>query len=339
MNAIWRQFLLGQDAHLEEDFVQGFSAFAPPAAQTKLCDLSHVGVLRVDGDDAQSFLNNMLSNDVSALAVGQSQYSSFNTAQGRVLATLTVSRDEVGFWLELPRAQLAFIHKKLAMYVLRAKVKLTDLSDQQVSFGLIGEESKSIIINLLGVTPEKKFSSVCVPPVRVTCLDEAQFKIDTTPERAAELWNQLGDSVVRVGTASWDEFNIRAGVPMILPETREQFVLQMINLDVLGGVSFKKGCYPGQEIVARMHYLGAPKRRMFLAHIEQANAPQPGAALFTAEPEAPACGMIVNAARGAAGAWVVLAVVQIATQAAQPVHLDNASGAVLQFLPLPYSLP
>jgi tRNA-modifying protein YgfZ len=133
--------------------------------------------------------------------------------------------------------------------------------------------------------------------------------------------------------------NIRAGIPVITPATQEQFVLQMTNLDLLGGVSFKKGCYPGQEIVARTHYLGKQKRRMYMAHIDSATTPMAGMEVFSAEMQGQACGMIINASEAPGGGFDLLVVMQISSQASGDVHLQTIDGAKLNFLTLPYPLP
>ena len=136
----------------------------------------------------------------------------------------------------------------------------------------------------------------------------------------------------------WDWLSIRAGIPFILPATQEQFVPQMVNFELIDGVSFKKGCYPGQEIVARMQYLGKLKRRMYLAHIDGNEAPQPGDELFSADMEGQASGMIVNAALAPDSGYDVLAVVQTSSQETQTVHWKSLQGAALEFLSLPYPL-
>jgi folate-binding protein YgfZ len=178
-----------------------------------------------------------------------------------------------------------------------------------------------------------------VENVTVTCLAENCFQLEMAADQAPAIWLALAASANPVASASWDWLTIRAGVPVVLPATQETFVLQMINLDLIGGVSFKKGCYPGQEIVARMHYLGKLKRRMYLAHIESELPPQAGDELFSAEMEGQASGTIVNASAAPTGGYDVLAVVQIASRDTQSIHLTSLTGPVLAFQSLPYSLP
>ncbi len=170
-------------------------------------------------------------------------------------------------------------------------------------------------------------------------LDGQRFQINTAPQYAPGLWQKLSSVARPAGSPCWDWLDIRAGIPEIMPPTQEEFVPQMANLDVIGHVNFKKGCYPGQEVVARMHYLGKAKRRMYLAHVEGDIAPQAGDELYSAEMEGQACGMVVNAAAAPQGGFDLLAVVQTASQETQMVHWKSLEGTTLEFLPLPYPLP
>ena len=140
-----------------------------------------------------------------------------------------------------------------------------------------------------------------------------------------------------VGTPCWEWLDIRAGIPWITAATQEQFIPQMANLELIGGVNFKKGCYPGQEIVARTQYLGKVKRRMFLANVNAAALPIAGDPLFSTDPAAQESGMIVNAQSAPDGGYDVLAVLQTSSVEAGAVHLKAPDGPPLQFLALPYA--
>lgn len=343
MNLSWQQFLISRGAIISEGQVQNFGDVAAEnlalREQTMLCDLSQFGALRVSGEEAQFFLNNMLSSDVNNLAIGQAQYSSFNTAKGRVLATMLVVRDALGFVLYLPQSLAAAMQKKLSMFVFRSKVKLLDVSEQRVQLGLAGAQAADCLQRQFGNVPSAPMTMLTTENASVVCMGEQRFQLDIALEQAPAIWAALASTAQPVASACWDGLTIRAGVPVVLPATQEAFVLQMINLDLIGGVSFKKGCYPGQEIVARMHYLGKLKRRMYLAHIESALPPQAGDELFSADMEGQASGTIVNASAAPNGGYDVLAVVQIASRDTQAIHLASLTGPVLDFQSLPYSLP
>jgi hypothetical protein len=255
-----------------------------------------------------------------------------------MLASLLIWRDGDDYLLQLPQALCEPIRKKLGMYVLRAKVKVSDASDEMVSLGLSGPDAVQIVQALAGAVPQQPLGMTCSGSITVLRLGDARFQLTTTPQQAQALWKEVSPKARPVGSVCWDWLNIHAGIPVILPQTQEHFVAQMVNFDLIGGVSFNKGCYPGQEIVARTQYLGKLKRRMYLAHIESAEAPAPGTELFSADMEGQSSGVIANVAPAPTGGHDVLAVLQIASHDAFPVNMGSLQGARLQFQPLPYPI-
>ncbi len=355
MNPAWQTFLQQQGALVQSNIVQHFGdlplgnlsdELATTQTQTVLCDLSQFGTLKVSGADAQSFLQNLLSSDVSAVNVQHAQLSSLNSPKGRMIASFLIWQNGADYYLQLPANLCAAIQKKLSMYILRAKVKIEDASAQIVSLGMAGEHAAILLQQHFGDLPPSDFGAQQLDHGHIIRLGAQSFQINIAATRAIELWQKLSAksqsvSAQTVGSPYWDWLQIRAGIPVILPATQEQFVAQMVNLELIGGVSFKKGCYPGQEIVARMQYLGKLKRRMYLAHIKITDHPTPqaGDELFSSEMEEQSCGMIVNAAAAPGGGYDVLAVVQISSQESQTIHWQSLQGATLQFMPLPYLLP
>jgi tRNA-modifying protein YgfZ len=341
MNQDWQQFLAAQGAHIQDGVVQHFGNTTAELIATRdgtvLCDLSQFGTLKVYGEEAQGFLHNLFSSDVNALTSQHALHSSFNTAKGRALATLFIWRNSTEFFLQLPRSLAAPIQKKLSMYVLRAKVKIEDTSDSIVCLGLSGANAATLLQQHYSALPQNALDVSHHGDSSLIRLGADRFQINTTPQQASALWQILGTDAHPVGSPCWDWLNIRAGIPVILPQTQEQFVPQMANLDLIGAVNFKKGCYPGQEIVARMQYLGKNKRRMYLAHLYAETSPQAGNELFSMEMEGRACGMVVNAQASPNGGYDLLAVVQIASHDSFPVHLGTLTGPRLEFLSLPYA--
>jgi folate-binding protein YgfZ len=302
---------------------------------TVLANLSQFGSLRISGEDAQSFLQNLLSNDIREVSATQAQFSSFNSAKGRMLANFLISREGDDYLLQLPASLTEAMRKKLSMYVLRAKVKIADISENLIALGLSGVDTKKILENQGFESLESTLSKSQNQTASLIKFSETRFQLNVNPEQAELLWQSLSALATPVGSASWDWLNIRAGLPVILPETQEQFVPQMANFDLIGGINFKKGCYPGQEIVARMHYLGKLKRRMYLAHLD--STAKAGDELYGTDPAGQPCGMIANAAAAPGGGFDVLAVIQTESYEANAVHLS--SGAQLKFEELPYPLP
>jgi tRNA-modifying protein YgfZ len=343
MNQDWQNFLQQQGAQLHDGAVQHFGDLQGELLATRdgtvLCDLGQFGTLKVAGEEAQKFLQNLLSNDINAVNAGTAQLSSFNSPKGRMLATFLIWQSNADYFLQLPRSLTAPMHKKLAMYVMRSKVKVSDVSDEVIALGISGNHAAELLKRHLGAMPQQDWAVTQHDHGCVIRIAADRFQISTGTQHARALWDKLAASAKPAGSGCWDWLNIRAGIPVVTPATQEQFVLQMANLDALGGVSFKKGCYPGQEIVARTHYLGKQKRRMFPAHIESENIPKAGDELFSAEMTGQACGMVMNASPAPGGGFDLLAVLQISSRETQHVHLLSADGAALDFLPLPYPLP
>jgi len=347
MNPDWQTFLIQHNAILEADIVKSFGNVADElhatAHELVLCELSRYGTIRVSGEEAQSFLQNLLSNDISEVSNSRAQLSSFNSAKGRMLASMMIWREGDDYLLQLPRELCEPIRKKLSMYVLRSKVRIADADSEIISLGISGKIAQDILRKQFGELPQTRLGIANFSNAACIMFDDTRFQLNTTLQNAPAIWETLCQQAKPVGSICWDWLNIRAGIPMILPQTQEQFVPQMVNFDLIGGVSFKKGCYPGQEIVARMHYLGKLKRRMYLAHldmpaIDSNDYPQAGDELFSADMENQATGMLVNVAPSPQGGFDVLAVVQTSSQESQTVHWKSIKGSSLQFLSLPYSL-
>jgi len=343
MNQDWQNFLMQQGAQLHEGVVQHFGDLQAEMLATRdstvLCDLSQFGTLRVSGEEAQKFLQNLLSSDVDTVNPKTAQLSSFNTPKGRMMASFLIWQNDADYFLQLPRSMTAAMHKRLSMYVMRSRVKISDASDEVICLGLSGNGAEDLLKQQLGAAPEENWTVTQYDNSSVIRIPAQRFQINTTAQHAAKLWSSLAMVAKPASSTCWDWLNIHSGIPVITPATQEQFVLQMTNLDMLGGVSFKKGCYPGQEIIARTHYLGKQKRRMYPAHVETDNPPAAGNELYSAETSGQPCGMIINASPAPAGGFDLLAVLQISSRETQNVHLQSIQGATLNFLPLPYSLP
>jgi folate-binding protein YgfZ len=349
MNHEWHNFLSRLGASIDSGVVRNFGDSAAElnatAQDTVLIDLSQFGTLRVSGEEAESFLQNLLSNDIREVNGTRAQISSFNTAKGRILATMLIWRKGGDYLVQMPRVLCESICKKLGMYVLRTKVKITDCSDEIITLGLSGEITRELMSTRFGELPQSPFGLISTAQGSVIRINDTRWQICTDVAHATTLWTELSRQAKPVGSICWDWLNIRSGVPVILSSTQEQFVAQMVNLELIGGVNFNKGCYPGQEIVARMQYLGKLKRRMYLAHLDSSatsdfgDAPRAGDELFSADLEGQASGMIVNTAPAPGGGYDLLASVQTISRETHKVHWKSLQGPELKFLPLPYPLP
>jgi folate-binding protein YgfZ len=250
-------------------------------------------------------------------------------------------RNADSIFLQLPRAIQPAVQKRLQMFILRAKTKPADVSDQYVTLALGGGDADAVLQTWFDVLPAAPFSKIDHPLGTLLRVADAfgapRYLWLASPDTASMAASMLRDRLVVGGNESWRLSEIHAGVPQVGPGTQEQFVPQMVNFELLGGVNFKKGCYPGQEIVARSQYLGKLKRRTALATIADASV-APGAEVFApADPEQP-CGMVVNSARNGAGGVDALVEMKLEALEAGDVRLGSASGPALQFKPLPYAL-
>ena len=340
MQRDWQHFLETQGARIDSGRVTDFgnpdSERQAAARGEVIADLSHYGLIRVHGEDARDFLQNQFGNDINAVSEGRAQLSSYCNAKGRMLAIFHLFLRNGDYFLVLPTDILEATLKRLRMFVLRSKVTLEDASDELARFGLAGERAPDLLADTFGSVPGQAWEVRNQDGLSVLRLPGPlpRFEIHGPVERITALWQRTARQATPVGASVWTWLNIRAGLPDLHAETMEAFVPQMANLEALDAISFKKGCYPGQEVVARMHYLGRLKRRMYLAHADTDALPAPGSPVF-AEGEEQAVGKVVEAAPAPAGGTDLLMVVQIAS-AAKPLHLETANGPALTLEDLPY---
>ncbi len=335
MNQDWTTFLAGQglvaDGSSFGDLAQELAAACSGSVLAPLLD--H-GLIRASGPDAADFLHNLLTNDIKGLSTSNARFAGMCTAKGRLLAVFLVWRDGDDFLLMVPREILPAILKKLSMYVLRAKVKLTDASAE---LNLVGFASVAVSpAPTLTDCPRHALASI--PGGRAIRLDGQRWLLALEPGKAIEAWQAYAETAQAVGTATWQWLEIAAGQPRVVTATQEAFVPQMLNMELpaVGGVSFTKGCYPGQEIVARTQYLGKVKRRSFRARLQSAIAP--GTHVYAPETGEQHCGAIVSLAPSPEGGHECLVCVQIGAQESGDVRVGSLSGERLEFLPLPYSI-
>ncbi len=345
MSAEWRVFLAHAGAVIEDDRVLHYGnpeAERRSAANANvLVDLSPLALLRAEGADAQNFLQGQLSNDIRLVSEVRAQLSAYCNAKGRMFAIFLIfRRTDDAYYLQLPAALAEPMLKRLRMFILRAKVKLEPADSGLARIGLSGPNADVLLTNALGNAPANVYDSITRDDVTVIRLSgpHARFELIAPQARLMPLWQALSAKAVPVGAGPWAWLDIMAGIPAILPGTVEEFVPQMANLELVGGVSFTKGCYPGQEIVARMHYLGRLKQRMFRAHVESALPPRPGTPVFAADLPGQSTGSVLDAQPAPEGGYDLLAVVHLSSREAGELHLQASDGPRLMLENLPYPL-
>jgi folate-binding protein YgfZ len=245
--------------------------------QPVLAVLSELAVVAVRGPDAAPFLNAQLTVDVTAVDAERWQLGAYCSVKGRVVALFEMWRADDGFYLLLLAEQSEPLRSRLARYVLRSKVRLDDVTGQWVVFGLTGPGVEQALQSAGLQCPDAPWTSRAqdgagrLAGVPASPRTGARLML-LAPAAASESWRKKLAAIAQVDAGVWWWSKIDAGLPEVLAATQERFVPQMLNLDVLGAVHFGKGCYPGQEVVARSQYLGKLRRRMMHGHADRASA-------------------------------------------------------------------
>jgi folate-binding protein YgfZ len=289
--------------------------------------LSDWTTLRTHGADAATFLQGQLTQDVTGLLRGQARLSGYCSPKGRLLASFIIWRigdEEFGLLCSADLA--AAVRKRLSMFVLRARCRIDDATGQWSVFGLAGPAAA-------------QWAGAAIPPWRVR-EQGLQWLIGLDAADRVPRWllvqpaDMPPPALPALEGLAWQWLEVMSGVPRITAATAEHFVPQMINFEVVGGVHFQKGCYPGQEVVARSQYRGTIKRRMHL--FATTGSAHPGQEVFHSGDAAQPAGLVVNAAALPGAGTRVLVEVKLAAFEGGSLHLGSVEGPLLQRLPLPY---
>jgi folate-binding protein YgfZ len=348
----WTARLAAQGARFHQDEAVQVEDFgrvlsAADLAAGFIAPVTDLGLIAVSGDDAATFLHAQLTNDIEHLGTAEARLAGYCTPKGRLQATFLVWRSNgdtgADIFLQLPRALQPALQKRLSMFVLRAKAKLRDATGEaglEAVIGLGGAAAEAVLRERVATLPATPYAKVEGEAGTVIRLPDAfgapRWLWLTNADTALVALEGARGRLQLGGNAAWHLASIHAGIPQVTAATQEQFVPQMINFELIGGVNFKKGCYPGQEIVARSQYLGKLKRRVVLASLDNASA-RAGDEVFAADDPAQPAGMIVNAAPNGAGGADALVEIKLAALDGV-VHHGTAGGTALRFLPLPYPL-
>jgi len=305
---------------------------------TKLADW---GLIRARGADAASFLHGQLTQDVAHLDTTHARLAGYCSAKGRLLASFVVWRaDTDSLLLACSADLLPATLKRLSMFVLRAKCKFSDAGAELQVVGLAGEAATRWLGD---AAPAAVWGRADLGPAQVVRLPDAvvagaaiaRYLYAAPAGQPAP----AADDLPPLAPDTWAWLEVQSGVPRIVAATGEQFVPQMVNLELLDGVNFQKGCYPGQEIVARSQYRGTLKRRSFLFEVADGTAAAPGQEVYASDDAAQPAGMVVNAAPSPAGGFTALVELKLTALDAPGLHLGAADGPVLRRIELPYALP
>jgi tRNA-modifying protein YgfZ len=294
-----------------------------------IAPLPHLGIIRAVGADAASFLHNQLTNDVLLMKEGQCRLAAFCNAKGRMQASFVVYKRSAEEVLLICRKDLiAQTVKRLSMFVLRAKAKLSDASDDFQLLGLAGDTALAAL-NGASTEPWQRHAAGAADVLtlypalgyaRALWIAPKDLPAPAGPALSADLW-QIGE--------------VMSGIAWVELATFEAFVPQMLNYESVDGVNFKKGCYPGQEIVARSQFRGILKRRAFI--VQSAAPMTAGQEVFSSLDASQPCGLVAQAANDG-DTHVAVVELQLNATENSSLHLGAADGSVLSLLPLPYAL-
>ena len=247
-------------------------------------NLNQLSVLSVSGDDALKFLQGQLTNDISLATSTQSVHAGFCNPKGRLLAFFHIIKYHDSYLLFFPKSIAEIIIKKLSMYILRSNVKL-DLDPEKLMYFGLYTNNQDGQLGTLNTLPKNEMESINEQSLIVTKLPSDGLRVIIVGDKK-NCMNLIGNNSNKLEKKSFDDWiahNIKSGIPNIYHETQETFIPQSINLDIISAINFKKGCYTGQEIVARTHYLGKPKRRMYKASFHSESQPLYGQTLVDGE--------------------------------------------------------
>jgi folate-binding protein YgfZ len=311
--------------------------------------LTHWGVIRAQGEEAVKFLHSQLTQDTLQLGSDQARLAGFCSAKGRLLATLLVWKvSEQEVLLALPAELLPETIKRLSMFVMRAKCKLSDASADLQLWGLAGPLAEQWLGDTapaqLWGRRERGAASVIRLPDAVSKAGSNSASSSTLDGSGAARYllaqavGAAGPDLPPLALADWQWLEVQSGLAWVQQATREQFVPQMLNLELLGGVDFQKGCYPGQEVVARSQYRGSLKRRTFLFELDGLQEPVLlGQEIFHSEDPGQPAGLVASCAQRGSQA-VILAETKIAALDTGSLHLGSVAGPALQQRALPYAI-
>ena len=302
-------------------------------------DLSHFAMLEVTGPDSFDFLQKQFSGDLSLLEVYGWLFSAWCLPNGRVATTFIIFRRDDSLFLMLPGMMKTRIVKRLLMFVLRSNVRINDVSDDYVLMGITGDDTDTLLEK---VTVDKKNTHTgFLPANSITILrlwdNVPRYILICKMDEVTDVLNNICATCKAGDRGTWSLLDIEAGMPWILDSNSENYLPQMLNLDLMQGLSYKKGCYPGQEVIARLHYRGQLKKRMYLGRGNIAITPGPGDHIELADTGA-TIGEVIDAERHPDGGIRLLAVAESVHAGKTTLRLRDSGNAIIELSPINYHL-
>ncbi len=281
--------------------------------------LEHLSLVSVTGSDTEKFLQNQFSNDISRMSDTEAQLNAYCNPKGRVLAMpYLMKRQDGGYWMIVPNDLTDGFIKRLRIYVMRAKVTINP-EEEHVVFGLLGERSE-----LAGLSTYK-FTGHIHRSIAIG--------------KSKQLYGAMNTLDSMLSHDYWRLCDILSGLPQVYSQTVEQYIPQHINMDLVSGINFSKGCYPGQEIIARLRYLGKSKYRLCIANVVSEDRVEPGQTLFEKSHVDQKAGLVIDAVKTGKRKYLLSAMLKFSAGKYPATCLDSGSGPELCLEDLPYEVP
>jgi len=282
MSPVWQEFLMTQGAVFEAGRLLNFPGNETRTIDNIVTDLSHLALIEISGDDAEEFLHGQFTINIYHLQKHLLKFSAWCNPKGQVRATFFIYRHDDGFTVLLPAELKESFVKQLQMYILRSDVELLDKSDEKIRIGL-NTQNAAFLVGLINSDPEQQGGTKIYNDLHylriVSQGDEKnthRYILIGSIDEQITLWKELVKHVTPVGTSVWELLDIQAAYPWITTQTTQKFLPQILNLDLIDGLDYQKGCYPGQEIIARLHFRGQLKRSLYLATCAHESCPESG---------------------------------------------------------------
>jgi tRNA-modifying protein YgfZ len=337
MSPDWQEFLSDQGAQFDADYLLGFSEIDNKTFDNFITDLSHLALIEVTGEDIDDFLNGQFTTNIKQLTRHHLQFSAWCNPKGQVKTTFFIYRHETGINLLLPTDLKDSFLKQLQMYIMRANVRLIDKSDELVRVGIQTNNNK-LLAELMSLTPQQKGNITIQSDLH--CLypfgsenNSQRFIFIGSVERLTNLWQEFSQHITTVGTEIWKLLDIQAGYPWLSLQTTEKFLPQMLNLDLIDALNYQKGCYPGQEIIARLHFRGQLKRSLYLASCSLDAQAEIADQLYTNDHEK-SVGVVINTQTFEDKCYLLAVIEKDSIE--NPLSLRQPNGGNLALQPLPY---
>jgi len=312
MNADWKNFLLSEHAVFDNDTDIVFLSPEHEGGK-RIYPVAHLGVLTVAGSDAAKFLQGQITCNINDISDTKSSLGAMCNPKGRAITTFLLVKNADAFLMILPKELLAAVKKRLQMYVLRSNVVLTDSSDELCLIGLSDDAAQ----------PDDHFAT-SRQEENIVINFQGRYLVIAEAGNARTFWSkQVNQGFQSADSAQWRYLDILSGIPWLDAATSEEFIPQMLNLDKLGGISFNKGCYTGQEVVARTHYLGKAKREMFLAECDALTPPEPNSIIIGDDTSADESLGKVLYAQNRGGVCKMLIILKVSDMNAYNLKLKN----------------